>query len=160
MSSTRENLILALKMGIAGVASIYIATLLKLPQGYWAAFSAFVVLGSDMRTTLKAAADRLLGTAIGAFLGGVFAYFWGDHLLLFGLAIALTVLICEVLRLGPSYRLACVTVALVMLINKSGSPWTMALYRFLEVALGIVVGVIISAVPPRRPTAVPDSGKQ
>jgi uncharacterized membrane protein YgaE (UPF0421/DUF939 family) len=156
----KENLILALKMGIAGVASIFIANLLKLPQGYWAAFSAFVVLGSDMRTTLKASADRLLGTAIGALLGGIFAYFWGDHLLLFGLAIALTVLICEVLRLGPSYRLACVTVALVMLINKSGSPWAMAVYRFLEVALGIVIGVIISALPPKQPAVAQESGKQ
>ncbi len=159
MASTRENLILALKMGIAGVASIFIANLLKLPQGYWAAFSAFVVIGTDMRTTLKASADRLLGTAIGAILGGVFAYFWGGHLLLFGLAVALTVLICEVLKLGPSYRLACVTVALVMLIGKSGSPWSMALHRFLEVALGIVVGVIISALPPRRPKAVTNSTK-
>ena len=155
----KENLILALKMGIAGVVSIFIANLLKLPQGYWAAFSAFVVLGSDMRTTLKASADRLLGTAIGAFLGGVFAYFWGGHLLLFGLAIVLTVLICEVLGLGQSYRLACVTVALVMLISNSGSPWSIALHRFLEVSLGIVVGVIISAVPPKPTKAVQETSK-
>jgi uncharacterized membrane protein YgaE (UPF0421/DUF939 family) len=112
-----------------------------------------------MRTTLKAAADRLLGTAIGAFLGGVFAYFWGGHLILFGVAITLTVLICEVLGLGQSYRLASVTVALVMLINRSGSPWSMAVYRFLEVALGIVVGVTISAVPTRRLAVVQESKK-
>jgi uncharacterized membrane protein YgaE (UPF0421/DUF939 family) len=155
----RENLIQALKMGIAGIVSIYLAALMKLPQGYWAAFSAFVVIASDMRTTLKASADRLLGTAIGAFLGGVFAYFWGGHLILFGVAITLTVLICEVLGLGQSYRLASVTVALVMLINRSGSPWSMAVYRFLEVALGIVVGVTISAVPTRRLAVVQESKK-
>jgi hypothetical protein len=92
--------------------------------------------------------ESFRGTAIGAFTGAVFAYFGGSHLLWFGVAATLTVLLCEVLGLGQSYRLACVTVAIVMLIDRTASPWNTALNRFLEVALGIVIALVLSAVPP------------
>ncbi len=139
----------AVKIGIAGVASIVATKLLKLPQGYWAAISAFVVMGSDVGATVAASRDQLIGTAIGAALGAAFVALWGVHLLWFGVAVAATVLVCESLGLGQSYRLACVTVAIVMLINTAGSPWKSATYRFLEVALGIVVALMISALPPK-----------
>src|SRR5262249_7000358 len=49
------------------------------------------------------------------------------------------------LGLLESYRLACATVAIVMLTVRPGSPWFVALHRFLDVALGIVVAVLVTA---------------
>jgi|SRR5580704_12378556 uncharacterized membrane protein YccC len=143
------NIVRAVKIGIAGVVSVLAARLFRLPQGYWAAISAFVVMGSDVGTTIAASRNRLIGTAIGAVLAALFATFAGVHLLWFFIAVASTVLVCESLGLGQSYRLACVTVAIVMLINNTVSPWKASSYRFLEVALGIVVALIISALPPK-----------
>jgi uncharacterized membrane protein YccC len=148
---THQSLIHAGKMGIAGIVSICAAYLLHLPQGYWAAISAFVVLGADVGTTDKASRDRLIGTAIGAIVGAAFCFLAGPRLLWFGLAVTVTVLICEVLGLRESYRLACVTVAIVMLISNAGPPWPAAVHRFLEVALGIVIALALSALPPRLP---------
>jgi len=144
-----QSLVRAAKIGIAGIVSIYAARLFHLPQGYWAAISSFVVLGSDVGTTVRASRDRLIGTAIGAFVGAAFCFFGGPHLLWFGLAAAVTVLICEVLGLKESYRLACVTVAIIMLINNVGPPWPAAVHRFLEVSLGIMIALALSALPPR-----------
>jgi uncharacterized membrane protein YgaE (UPF0421/DUF939 family) len=144
-----QHVLRAVKIAIAGVASILAAKLLRLPQSYWAAISAFVVMGSDVGVTIAASRDRLIGTAIGAVLAAVFVTFAGVHLLWFGVAVAATVLVCESLGLGQSYRLACVTVAIVMLINNTGSAWKASTYRFLEVALGIVVALIIAALPPK-----------
>ncbi|MGA7381184.1 MAG: FUSC family protein [Terriglobales bacterium] len=121
----------------------------QIAPGLLAAISAFVVMGSDVGATVVASRDRLIGTAIGAALGAAFVALWGAHLVWFGMAVAVTVLVCESLGLGQSYRLACVTVAIVMLINTAGSPWKSATYRFLEVALGIVVALVISALPPK-----------
>jgi uncharacterized membrane protein YccC len=143
------HIVQAAKIGLAGVVSILAAKLLKLPQGYWAAISAFIVMGSDVGTTMAASRDRLIGTAIGAVLGAVFATFWGVHLLSFGVAVAATALICESLGLGKNYRLACVTVAIIMLINTAVAPWKASTYRFLEVALGIIVALLITALPPK-----------
>jgi hypothetical protein len=36
-----------------------------------------------------------------------------------------------------------------MLINTADSPWRSAAYRFIEVALGIVIALLISALPPK-----------
>jgi uncharacterized membrane protein YccC len=137
------------QIGVAGVVSIVAAGLLRLPQGYWAAISAFVVMGTDVGTTIPASRDRLIGTGIGAVLGAVFATFWGVHLVSFGIAVAATALVCESLGFGQNYRMACVTVAIVMLIKTPVSPWKASTHRFLEVALGIVVALVISALPPK-----------
>ncbi len=147
----------ALKIGIAGVVALYAANLLKLPQAYWAAISAFVVMGADVGATFKASWTRLIGTAIGAVAGALFVQLWGSHLWAFGLAATVTALLCTLLNLEQSYRLACVTVAIVMLIHSAGlSPWRLALWRFLEVAVGIVVALVIAALPPR--TSPQDDG--
>jgi uncharacterized membrane protein YccC len=146
---SRQHIIQAVKIGVAGVVSILAAELLRLPQGYWAAISAFVVMGSDVGTTIPASRDRLIGTGIGAVLGAVFASFWGVHLVPFGIAVVATALLCESLGFGQNYRMACVTVAIVMLIKTPVSAWKASTHRFLEVALGIVVALVISALPPK-----------
>ncbi len=144
-----QHIVQAIKIGVAGIVSVLVAKVLKLPQGYWAAISAFVVMGSDVGATIVASRDRLIGTAIGAALAAVFVALLGSNLMWFGIAVAVTALICESVGLGQSYRLACVTVAIVMLINTAGSPWRSAAYRFIEVALGIVIALLISVLPPK-----------
>ena len=140
----------AFKAALAGVISLYAAQILSLPQAYWAPISAFIVLHSDVKSTLRASLNRLAGTAIGALIGAVFVYRVGSHPLWMGLAVLVTVLICAALNLKESYRLGCVTVAIIMLIKSATSPWTTAMYRFLEVALGIAVALAISTVFPMR----------
>jgi uncharacterized membrane protein YgaE (UPF0421/DUF939 family) len=149
---TRAHIALAVKTAVAAVLSMYAANLLHLPQGYWAAISAIVVMQSEVGATLSASRDRLIGTAIGAVAGALFGMLGGNGLLWFGLASTLTIVICHVLGLEQSYRLACVTVAIIMLVHAPGPPWGPAIYRFLEVALGIVVALVVSAMPPRTPS--------
>jgi uncharacterized membrane protein YccC len=144
-----QHMVQAIKIGVAGIVSMLVAKVLKLPQGYWVAISAFVVMGSDVGATIVASRNRLIGTAIGAALAAVFVALLGSNLMWFGIAVATTTLICESAGLGQSYRLACVTVAIVMLINTADSPWRSAAYRFIEVALGIVIALLISALPPK-----------
>jgi uncharacterized membrane protein YgaE (UPF0421/DUF939 family) len=82
-----RNIIYAVKIGLAGVVSILVARLLRLPQGNWAAISAFVVMGSDVGKAIAASRNRLIGTAIGAALGAVFLALPGSSLVWFGLAV-------------------------------------------------------------------------
>jgi uncharacterized membrane protein YgaE (UPF0421/DUF939 family) len=143
---TRARFELAIATGIAGIVSLYAARLLRLPQAYWATISSLIVLQSNIAATLSAARNRLIGTAIGALIGALFVRYVGTHPLWMGLAVVLTVLLCQALNLEDSYRLACVTVAIVMLISSTNSAWVTAGYRFLEVALGIVIAVVIAGI--------------
>jgi uncharacterized membrane protein YgaE (UPF0421/DUF939 family) len=137
---------LAVKTGIAAIVSLILARMVRLPESYWAPISAIIVTYSDVSAALKASRNRLIGTALGVSIGAAFAGEFGQHLWSFGIAVMITMLLCAVLGLADASRLAGVGVAIVMLVGHAGSPWVVALHRFCEVSIGIVVAVAISAL--------------
>ena len=141
-----ERIKQALKAGLAALLALYLARFLRLPESYWAAISAIIVMYSDVTKTVRASGFRLVGTAIGVTVGGAFAALFGDRIWAFGVAITLTVLVCALLGFAEAARLAGVAVAIVMLTGHTGNPWTVALHRFLEVSFGIVIAVLVSAL--------------
>jgi uncharacterized membrane protein YgaE (UPF0421/DUF939 family) len=134
------------KTGLAAALSFYLARFLNLPESYWAAISAIIVMYSDVSRTRKASGFRLVGTAIGVTMGAAFAALFGQSILAFGVAVALTVLLCALLGFAEAARLAGVAVAIVMLASNQGNPWMTALHRFLEVSFGIMIAVVVSTL--------------
>jgi uncharacterized membrane protein YgaE (UPF0421/DUF939 family) len=91
------------------------------------------------------------GTGIGAAVGAAAATYFPGSLWAFGVAVLLIGILSAVLRVERSaYRYASVTLAIVMLVTRSASVWRIAIHRFFEVSLGIVVGLMLSAVWPER----------
>jgi uncharacterized membrane protein YgaE (UPF0421/DUF939 family) len=131
---------------VTAISCLYLAQWLKLPQYFWAVMSSIVVMQSDAKATISASWMRIVGTLVGALIGGLFLALWGFHVWAFGAAIALVVLICSLLKLAESYRIAAVTVAVVMLTGHDASPWTTATDRFWEVSFGILVALLISSL--------------
>ena len=133
-------------IALTAVICLIFAQWLRLPQGYWAVMSSIIVMQSNVHETISVSWSYLAGTAIGAIIGGIFLDLFGVHVWAFGIAVIIVVLICKYFNLKQSYRLAGVTVAMIMLINHIESPWLTALQRFLEVSLGIVVALLISVL--------------
>jgi uncharacterized membrane protein YgaE (UPF0421/DUF939 family) len=152
-SQNIERLKHAAKTGLAAMLSLYLAHFLRLPESYWAAISAIIVMYSEVSKTLNASGQRLVGTAIGVSIGGTFAALFGQSLWAFGVAVTLTVMVCALLGFEDAVRLAGVAVAIVMLVGHPGRPWIAALHRFLEVSFGIVIAVMVSVLiwPSRAP---------
>ena len=137
----------AIKTGIAGAATAYLADALKLPQGYWAVITAIVVVTqSDLGTAITASRDQLAGAAIGATVGATSAAIWVTGILVFGTAVTIAVLLSTALGLRNSYPMAGFNVAIVMVVPHLDALWTFALHRFLEVALGGVVALVVTTV--------------
>ncbi len=134
----------AVKTAIAGVISLFVTKLFRLPEGYWAAISALIVMQSNLGATLSASRTRLAGTAVGAVIGGLFFAMFGTNILGFALAVTIAFMVCDLLRLAESQRLATVTVAIIMLIGRTNAAWIVALHRFTEVALGILIALLVS----------------
>ena len=65
----RRLLIHAAKTALAAALCWWIAMLFGLPDGYWGAISAIIVLQSNFGATISASRDRIFGTLIGAVLG-------------------------------------------------------------------------------------------
>ena len=139
----KRLLIDAAKAALAASLCWWIALCFGLHDGYWGAISAIIVLQSNFGATIGASRDRILGTTIGAAFGFAFSLF-GTLPWNFILAVLCAVILCGLLGLRNSSRLAGVTISIVMLVHATGSHWLLALHRVGEVFLGIVVAVAVS----------------
>jgi len=138
----KRLLIHAARTALAASLCWWIALRFGLTDGYWGAISAIIVLQSNFGATITASRDRILGTIIGAAFGFGFSLFgvlpWN-----YILAVLAAVILCGLLGLRNSSRLAGVTISIVMLVQKGGSHWLLALHRVGEVFLGILVALAV-----------------
>ena len=141
----RRLLIQAAKTALAATLSWWLMMSLGLHDGYWGAISAIIVLQSNFGATVSASRDRLLGTLIGAVFGFAFSLFgalpWN-----FAGAVLSAVIVCGLLGLRSSSRLAGVTIAIIMLVQAKGSYWILPLHRVAEVFMGILMAILVSTL--------------
>jgi uncharacterized membrane protein YccC len=146
---------LTLRMSAAGLIAFAAAHLIGLTQIYWAVLTAVIVTQASIGGSLKAMIDRFLGTIGGAGWGVAVTLAIPHHGVLatgFALAVALVPL-AAVVAFRPSYRIAPVTAAIVLLAypNQGGGVVEAALERVFEIGLGSVValGVLLVVAPAR-----------
>lgn len=145
----REWLAHSLRTTIAAVTSLYIARLVRLPEAYWAAITTIVVLQSTLGAALQPSRQRFMGTALGVVAGAVAASYFGRNAIAFAASVFLLGLICATLNLDRSaYRFAGMALAIVALPSHGEAPWIAALHRFVEVSIGIAVGLAVTALWP------------
>ncbi|MBA4357980.1 MAG: fusaric acid resistance protein [Desulfovibrio sp.] len=146
----------ALRTALAATLTVALTRLLGLEQGYWAVFSAILVMQADFGSSILASWARLLGTAVGAALGALAATaaeaLFGPGLRSLTLAMFAAIFLCTALaRRGENFRLAGVTAAIIICLHESGaSAFVLGASRFLEVGLGIVVALAVSLAWPAR----------
>src|ERR1700704_3647111 len=136
------------RIAAAGVLAFALAQVLALPQGYWAVFTAVLVVQGSVGGSLKASVDRLLGTLLGAVYGAAVATLVPhDTALTMGVALTISLTPLALLAaLNPSYRVAPVT-AVILLLGSAGTtegPLLAAALRTIEVSLGGLVGMAVS----------------
>jgi uncharacterized membrane protein YccC len=138
------------RTAVATVASALLASLLKMPEFYWAPISTIVILLSTINP-FTLAWQRFVGTALGAVLGVLIAsalrpessaFLW----IIYGLGIFVCGILSAFLRIGTAYRFAAITMTIVLLVTHSTRPWIVATHRFIEVSLGIAVALAITAI--------------
>ncbi len=159
LSSIRINLSLlqSARTALAATAALAVASLLRMPEPYWAPISAIIVMQSTLGAAWAVSKQRMIGTVMGTVLGAVLATYVPPHALTFGAAILALGLICAVLRLDPSaYRFKGVTLAIIFLVARGQALWLVGLHRFVEVSLGIAVSLVVSGLWPGP--APPKSG--
>jgi uncharacterized membrane protein YccC len=145
----------AIRTAVAATASVIIARLVQMPEAYWAAIATLVVMQSTLGATLTLSIERIVATAVGASVGALEANFFGANLIAFAIAIFLVGLLSIASRLEKTaYHYASITLTIVVLIPRSGAPWTIALHRFIEVSVGIIIALAVVALwPEHQPSA-------
>jgi uncharacterized membrane protein YccC len=137
----------AFRTALAATISILFGRLVGLPEAYWAAIAAVVVMQSPLGDTVPLAIERIVASALGASLGAVESTYFGASLFVFALVMLLLGLISFVVRLEKvGYSYACITLTIIVLIPRGETPWIAAVHRFAEVSLGIIVALAVVAV--------------
>ena len=151
----------AVRTAAAATVSVIIARLVQMPEAYWAAIATLVVMQSTLGATLTLSLERIVATAVGASIGALEANFFGANLVAFALAIILIGLLSIAFRLEKTaYRYASITLTIIVLIPRSAAPWMIALHRFIEVSVGIIVALAVVALWPEHRRLSPNSAAE
>jgi len=156
-----ENLpsvIHSIRTAIAAAISLAVARLFGFPEAYWSAIATLVVMQSTLGATLLISVERIAATALGALAGALAATYFPGNLFVFAGAVFVLGLLCAAFRMEKTaYRYASITLAIIVLIPRSNPAWIIALHRFLEVSVGILVALALVAVWPEHQ---PESAKR
>ena len=151
----------AIRTAVAATVSVIIARLVQMPEAYWAAVATLVVMQSTLGATLTLSIERIVATAVGASIGAIETNYFRANLVAFAIAIFLVGLLSIAFRLQKTaYHYASITLTIIVLIPRLGAPWSIALHRFIEVSVGIIVALAVVALwPEHQPTAVKSAGE-
>src|SRR5262245_15735625 len=152
--STWPVLVHSARTATAAVTSLLIARQFGLPEAYWAAVTTLVIEQSSLGAALSVSWHRFIGTLLGAALGAIMATQPVPHTLAIGASVFVLGLLRVVTRYDlAGYRFGGVTLAIVLLVPRSGPAWKIALHRFVEVSIGIGVALMLAVIWPERDAA-------
>jgi uncharacterized membrane protein YccC len=153
---TQQTLVHSLRTAIAATVALLVARVFRLPESYWAPITTLVVMQSTLGAAWTVSRQRFAGTALGAAMGAFLAGYFGTNLFAFSTGVFAQGLICAALRLDRlAYRYSSITLAIVMLVARSGQAAVVAAHRFVDVSVGIAVGLILTLAWPEQETPAP-----
>jgi len=125
------------------VAAIGLTPIIGNP--FYALVGAVFGMQNTVSNSFKLGMSRVIGTAFGAFIGFLFAFFELSSPPLIGLAIALIIIICGLLKI-PQATLITVTLCLLIMFNpdRDGGLFNYTFFRTLDTAIGVVIGFLIN----------------
>jgi uncharacterized membrane protein YccC len=139
----------SIRTAVAAIGSLLIARFCRLPESYWAAVTTIVVMQSTLGAAWTVSKQRFAGTALGAAMGALLTAYAAQNAAAFGAGVFVLGLVCALLGIGRNaFRYAGITLTIVMLIVRAEPAWMIALHRFLEISVGIAVGLLLTAVWP------------
>ena len=141
----------SLRTALAAVVSLLVARMFRLPEAYWAPITTLVITQSSLGAALNVSRQRFIGTALGAVAGAVVATYFDSKVLAFALCVFILGPLCALARSDRSaYRFAGVTVAIVLLVPRTGPAWEIAFHRCAEVFIGIAVALALTVAWPEQ----------
>jgi len=132
--------------------------LLHVKEGIYALIAAVIVSDAAPEAIRHLGFHRLVGTAVGAVLGGLLAVLCGHALWAVGLATFLTILVCQFPHFKDAAKVGGYVTGVVIL-GYAAAPWRYAWDRFLETAVGIAFAMPVRFVLP-VPEAPADGAKE
>lgn len=131
--------------------------------GLWSAISGIVVLQTTRHDTWSSASLRVVGTAVGSIISGLYLSLLPFSAVGLCAATVLTVLVCYGLRIADHARLAAITVSVIMVtasLNPTMNALENAALRFGESCIGTALAVLAVILWPHDAPAARRGGPE
>lgn len=152
---TATEVKIAIKTGLA--ASISLAIGLSYTQlfdrpdtlvsGLWCVLASIVVMQANLGGTYKAAWIRFLGVLVGSLAGATLIHYMGSGVISLGISVFLTIILCALLNIKDSFRIAALSTALIVIMGGARpeiNSWIFGVFRFLDSCVGIIVSLTVA----------------
>ena len=136
------------RAAIAAGAAVGIATVLQFEYPVYALMSAVLVMELSPRRTRELAVQRLLGSLLGAVIGGLLSYAapLPSGPIAIGVGILAAMMISYAVGIPNAAKVAGYVSGIVIMAH-GAQPWLHAYRRTMETVLGIAMAVLVSLVP-------------
>ncbi|MEO6684373.1 MAG: FUSC family protein [Dyadobacter sp.] len=144
MSEKLTDQLLYILKCLIGTAIGYYIYVLHPTVGTWALFSIVLVLAPDRHDAMNLAVTRIKANFIGAATGLILLVLHPINLAMICVGIALSIAICELLKLQVATRSAMIAVLIITMHEPGEYFWEIALERAGGVAAGCIIGVALT----------------
>jgi uncharacterized membrane protein YccC len=143
----KKNYVHPARMAIAAGLALLVAEGLGLPEIYWAAIAALIVVQSDSNAYLAMSWLLLAGTALGVCMGALLTIYVGPDAIVLALGVFGMGLLSAAVRLDRRVNhFAAIAFIIVLFAGPADRAWPRGLHRFIEFSVGIVMALLLNAV--------------
>lgn len=114
--------------------------------GSWCLLSIVLVITPERNDSTLAAVNRIKANVVGAAVGLLLCYFSPLSIFMICLGIALSMVICEMLKLQSATRSASVAILIITTHQPGPHFWDIALERSASVIVGCLIGVAVTFI--------------
>ncbi len=143
---SRAKLTGGLTQGMMSATAAIVAYLptkpLGLQEGFWGSITAIAVVQTELRVTQTSARDQFAGAAIGGAISAIIVTLMGQHLVVYAMAVVLSMVVCWLANVSSAARLSGSTATIMLLVPHRGSVEGMLFSRIAEVTWGVTVGLM------------------
>jgi uncharacterized membrane protein YccC len=163
LGNRRTEFRLAARVTVAALLAFAIGRALGLQQGYWAVFTAIIVMQASLSGSFVAALDYFAGTLAGAVFGTAVALIVPTgNVWMLGVALAVSVApLAFLAAVRRNFRVAPITAVIILIIPalQHANAFDSAIGRVIEIAIGSGTGIVVSRLvfPARAHTMVADT---
>lgn len=135
-----------IKSGLAVIIAAFIAKHFNFSTPFFICMTAFISMEKTLLTSLALGRNRVVGTAIGAIIGGIFSIYFPGNPIIAGIGVMIAIKVCTILNLHGAIFISGIVCIACTLHVSSGRGVDYAISRTIETFLGMLISIGINII--------------
>ena len=133
-----------IKTATAVFLCVLISNELGLEYPFYAAIAAIITMKNSISNSFKVGKNRMMGTAVGALTGLIFALIQPENAILCGLGMVVLIYVCNLLKWNDSVVIAGIVFMAIMVNMDGRNPFEYSINRLTDTFMGISIALTVN----------------